>query len=90
MSRTAKWVLTAIVLGLMAFMVYNSMARVQKHCEVCVVFNGRRNCARAAGGSEGEARQGAQTTACGTLASGMDESIRCQNTPPQTASCSTN
>jgi hypothetical protein len=90
MSRTAKWTLTAIVLGLMAFMIYNSMARVQKHCEVCVVFNGRRNCARVAGGNEQEARQGAQTTACGTLANGMDESIRCQNTPPQTASCSTN
>jgi hypothetical protein len=90
MSRTSKWVLTAIVLGLMAFMVYNSMARVRKHCDVCVVFNGRRNCARVAGGNEGEALQGAQTTACGTLASGMDESIRCQKTPPQSASCSTN
>ncbi|MFI5279266.1 MAG: hypothetical protein ACHQU1_02130 [Gemmatimonadales bacterium] len=90
MSKTARWVLTAIVLGLMAFMVYNSMARVRKHCDVCVVFNGRRNCARVAGGNEGEALQGAQTTACGTLASGMDESIRCQKTPPQSASCSTN
>jgi hypothetical protein len=90
MSKKAKWTLTLIVLALMGFMVYSSMARVQKRCEVCVVFNGRRNCARAAGGSEGEARQGAQTTACGTLASGMDESIRCQNTPPQTSSCSTN
>jgi hypothetical protein len=90
MSKKAKWTLTLIVLALMGFMVYSSMARVQKRCEVCVVFNGRRNCARAAGGSEGEARQGAQTTACGTLASGMDESIRCQNTPPQSSSCSTN
>jgi hypothetical protein len=64
------------------------MARVQHECEVCVEFNGVRRCTRGAGATEQEARDGAQTAACGVLASGMDESIRCQNTPPVSATCS--
>ena len=90
MNRSAKWTLTLIVVALMGFMVYSSMARVKQHCDVCVTFNGRRNCARAAGANEREARQGALMTACGPLASGMDETIRCQNTQPASAVCATN
>lgn len=88
MKRSAKWIVTAAVLGLMGFVVYSSMARVEYSCEVCVEFNGQRRCTRGAGATEQEARQGAQTAACGVLASGMDESIRCSNTPPVSASCS--
>ncbi len=88
MNRNVKWVLTAAVLAMMGWMVYASMARVQHECEVCVEFNGVRRCTRGAGATEQEARDGAQTAACGVLASGMDESIRCQNTPPVSATCS--
>lgn len=89
MNRTARWVTTAVVLLLMGYVVYGSMARVSHACEVCVEFDGRTRCARGAGASEDEARRGAQTAACGVLASGMDESIRCDNTPPKTARCET-
>ena len=89
MNRGAKWVLTLIVLGLMAFVIYSSMARVRKQCEVCVTFNGRRNCARAAGANEQEATRAAQTTACGPLVSGMDETIRCEGVQPATVTCRT-
>ena len=88
MNRTAKWVLTSAVLAAMGWMVYSSMARVEHTCEVCIVFNGQRRCTRGAGATQEEAKQGAQTAACGVLASGMDESIRCQNTPPAAATCS--
>ncbi len=90
MNRNAKWMLTAVVLSAMGWMVYSSMARVAHECDVCVEFNGQRRCTRGAGANEEEARQGAQTAACGVLASGMDESIRCQNTVPVSATCSTN
>ena len=89
MNRSAKWVLTTIVLALMGYMVYSSMARVRHECEVCLEFNGTRRCARGAGATVEEAKRGAQTAACGVLASGMDESIRCQNTPPASATCPT-
>jgi hypothetical protein len=88
MTRTAKWGLTAAVLAVMGWMVYASVARVEHRCEICVEFNGQRRCTSGAGASEEEARQGAQTAACGVLANGMDETIRCQNTPPASVTCS--
>lgn len=87
MNRVAKWVTTGAVLLAMGYVVYGSIARVQHQCEVCVEFHGGRRCARGAGATEREAREGAQTAACGVLASGMDESIRCQNTPARTTQC---
>ena len=90
MNRSAKWTITAVVVSLMAYMVYASVARVEKRCEVCVEFKGQRRCAKGAGANEKEARQGAQTAACGVLANGMDETIRCQNAQPASATCATN
>jgi len=89
MNRKAATVITAVVLALFAYIVVGSMARVEKQCEVCIEFNGVRRCARGAGADEKEARQGAQTAACGVLASGMDETIRCQNAQPVSATCQT-
>ena len=89
MKRSAAFGLTAAVLLIMGFVVYSSMARVRHACELCVEFEGRTRCARGAGATEQEARSGAQTAACGVLASGMDASIRCNNTPPQAVQCHT-
>jgi hypothetical protein len=88
MNRKAAMVLTAIVLAIMGYVVYGSMARVERQCEVCIEFHGGRRCAKGAGATDNEAKQGAQTAACGVLASGMDETIRCQNTQPVSATCS--
>ena len=89
MNRKAGAVLTAIVLSIMAYIVVGSMARVEKQCEVCIEFRGVRRCAKGAGANAEEAKQGAQTAACGVLASGMDETIRCQNARPVSSTCST-
>ena len=88
MNRKAAAILTAVVLAIMGYVVVGSMTRVQKQCEVCIEFNGVRRCAKGAGADEKEAKQGAQTAACGVLASGMDETIRCQNARPASATCS--
>ncbi|HEY2805161.1 MAG TPA: hypothetical protein VGI92_04805 [Gemmatimonadales bacterium] len=87
MNRKTATTLTAIVVLLMGYMVYSSMARVNRQCEVCIEFNGVRRCTKGAGANDDEARRGAQTAACGVLASGMDETIRCQNVHPVSASC---
>jgi hypothetical protein len=86
-NRSTKWVLTLIVLLLMGYVVWGSMARVSHECEVCIEFNGQTRCARGAGATVGEARDGAQIAACGVLANGMDETIRCQNARPVSATC---
>jgi len=88
MSRRAMWALLAGMVLLMGYVVYGTMARVEVTCELCVEFNGMRECRRGAGATEEEATQAAQTSACGTMANGLDEVIRCQNTQPVERRCS--
>lgn len=90
MSRKPMLAVTAVVLGIMGYVVFGSMARVNTECEVCVEFNGVRRCSKGAGANEKEARDGAMLANCGVVASGMDETIRCQATPPVSATCRRN
>ena len=87
MTRKSSVAITVVVLGIMTYVVYGSMARVHRECEVCIEFGNGRRCARGAGANADEAKKGAQTAACGVLASGMDETIRCQNTQPVSVTC---
>lgn len=78
-----------LALGFAALLLYSTLQAQQVECSACVTFNGRTNCATASAETEQAATQQAVTTACGTIASGMDESIRCANTPPQRPQCRT-
>ena len=77
----------AAVLAVAALFFVMTTARAKVRCRVCVEFRGRTNCATAAGSTERAAREGAQTTACGPIASGMDEQIGCGRTTPALAQC---
>src|SRR5256886_7316877 len=48
-------------------------ARAKVRCRVCMEYRGRTNCAAAVGPTEQAAREGAQSTACGPIASGMED-----------------
>ena len=87
MARWKNLLLLAAMLALMGYVVYASMARVGYQCEVCVEFNGRMECRSGAGATEEEATTVAQTSACGTLAGGMAESIMCSRVVPQRLQC---
>jgi len=82
-------VVIAVVLAVGAFFFYLSTAHASEQCEVCMQFNGRSNCAKAAGRTVDQATEGAHTTACGPLVSGMNETIACQRTPPARVQCKT-
>lgn len=86
MKRSTLYTLAA-VLAVAALFFFMTTARAKVRCEVCVEFRGRTNCASAAGATEQAAREGAQTTACGPIASGMDEQIGCGRTPPASVQC---
>ena len=82
--------ITLIAIGIFgALLLFNTLRAQKVTCEVCVEFNGKRNCASASHETEDEARRTAQTTACGPLASGMDQSIACDRTPAVSAQCRT-
>jgi len=85
-KRSTLYVAAALLAVVALFFVL-TMARATVRCRVCVEFRGRTKCATAVGPTEPAARQGAQTTACGPIASGMDEQISCGRTAPVLVQC---
>jgi hypothetical protein len=79
----------AVVIAIMALFFYMSTARATQECNVCVEFNGRSNCASAAGRTAAEATETAHRTACGPVVSGMNETIACDNRVPVSVQCRT-
>ena len=79
-----KPVLIGIVFALLVlgYIVYSSVNLAGHKVEVCMTFNGRTNCRTASGASEEYARRTATTNACADIASGVTDSIACENTPP--------
>ncbi|HEV8264840.1 MAG TPA: hypothetical protein VGQ06_07800 [Gemmatimonadales bacterium] len=86
MKRSTVFTLAAIA-AVIALFFYMTTARATEECTVCMEFHGRSNCATALGRSPQEATETAHTTACGPLASGMNETIACGNTPPLNVQC---
>jgi len=87
MTSRAKWLTIIAVAGFIALLLYNTLSAQKVECEVCVEFRGGTNCAKASHDTEREAVQAAQTTACGVLVHGMDESIACGRSQPTSTRC---
>ena len=77
----------AIVAAVAGLFFYMSTARANQECNVCIEFQGRSNCALAAGATEAEATETAHRTACGPLVRGMNETIACDNRAPVSVQC---
>ncbi|HRP08091.1 MAG TPA: hypothetical protein PLL69_06335 [Gemmatimonadales bacterium] len=87
MSRKAlAWI--ALVAAFTAFLAWSTLSGQKAECEVCVEFNGQRNCATASHKTEDEAARSAQNTACGPVTSGMNDAIACDAKPPVSRQCS--
>jgi len=86
MSRTTKAtvVFLALIVGVV---VYRSVTIARYECDVCLTFEGQRVCRTAASGERKATIESAVTSVCATLASGMTDSIRCENTPPDSVAC---
>jgi hypothetical protein len=82
-------IVIAIVIAIGGMFFYMTTAHASQECEVCMEYNGRTNCAKAAGRTADQATEGAHTTACGPLASGMNETIACQRIAPVRVQCHT-
>ena len=81
-------VITLAVLALIiALFFYMSTASAREECTVCMEFQGRSNCATAAGSTPAEATETAHRTACGPIVSGMNETIACENRAPVSVQC---
>jgi hypothetical protein len=72
-------VFAVLVLG---YLVVSSFQKQAFRCQVCITYNGGRNCATGAAQTEMQAQRTATMTACAQLASGITDSNQCENTPP--------
>jgi hypothetical protein len=89
MKPIARWIVIVGVLLFGGYVVYGTVTRAGATCEVCLSFDGETVCRRGAGGTEAEARQAAQESACGGNAQGMSEIVACRNQEPVRTQCST-
>ena len=89
-SPVAKvgWIFGVFAVATLALIVYQIVAKQQAvSCEVCVTFQGRRDCGAAAGPNREEAIRTATGNACALIAAGMADSISCDNTTPDSVLC---
>jgi hypothetical protein len=79
-----KPVIVGIVLfaALMALIAYSTMGTSSHRVEVCMEFHGQTNCRTASGSSEQFALRTATSNACAAIASGVTDSIACEQSPP--------
>ncbi|HXH27882.1 MAG TPA: hypothetical protein VNL37_02490 [Candidatus Polarisedimenticolia bacterium] len=84
-KATKATIVFLLLLG--GVVLYRSLTIARNECEVCITFQGQTVCRTAASGSRQASVESAVTSACGTLASGMTDSIRCQNTTPDSVTC---
>jgi hypothetical protein len=86
MKRTT-WVGLGGIVTVMAIVVYLSFQIGGVRCEVCITFRGLQVCRSVDGSNELEAQMAAITNACAYLASGVTDSIACQNAPRDRLVC---
>lgn len=77
----------AVAAVVVAVLYWVTLSQAGVECEVCLRFHGREHCAVAAGASEAQAEQSATMAACGVLAGGVTDGIRCQAAPALSRRC---
>jgi hypothetical protein len=82
MSPRIKWIVGVLAVALFGGIIYLTTLQSQSEYEVCMAFNGRTHCAKAAGRTPDEAIQAARSICCTMLTSGREENMVClQNEP---------
>jgi len=71
-----------IVLVILGVIVYSSMNLASHRYEACMTFNGKTNCRTASGSTEAFATRTAISNACASIASGVTDSIACEQSQP--------
>lgn len=72
----------AVVVLFVGLLTYGMFSLRQNRVEVCVTWNGRTECAKAAGASQQESLRTATDKACALLSAGMTDSMNCSHANP--------
>jgi hypothetical protein len=71
-----------ILLVVIGGLTYLTLSQASHRVEVCLEFQGKQNCASAAGSSQQQAIRTATDLACATISSGVTDTMACSNTKP--------
>jgi len=88
MNKGRMLALIAAIVLLLGGLIYGTLSSVQAECDLCVEFNGQRQCRTGSGTDETAAKSAAQRAACAVMARGMAASIQCENRIPTNVQCS--
>jgi hypothetical protein len=80
--KKTVWLAIAFAVVVVGFVVLTTFHQDRVRCEVCVTFNGHRDCRVASATTQELAVRAAVTNACSQLASGVSETTQCENTKP--------
>jgi len=72
----------AFIAVVLAVLVYTTIGNNRYRCEVCMVYGGRQACRTAAASTEEHAERTARENACAEIASGVTDSMACENRQP--------
>jgi hypothetical protein len=80
--KTTTWLAVAFVALVLGWLVFSSFHQERVRCQVCMTFQGQRDCRTASAITRAEALRTAVTNACAQLASGVTLTTQCENTTP--------
>jgi hypothetical protein len=80
--KPTVWIGIAFGVVFVAAVAISTLSSNSVRCRVCITFNGATDCRTASARTREDAQRAATTTACAQLASGMSDSLRCEQTPP--------
>jgi hypothetical protein len=90
-KRRRPWLNAVITLAFLlpvaAVVIYSSFHVSDFECQACLSFDGRTACGTVTAKTDEEGRRAAIDNACGQLASGVTDTLRCSRTRPTTAKC---
>ena len=76
-------VVALFVVAFVALLAYSTLHGPRYRVEVCMTFNGESTCKTVNAKSAAGALRSATENACADISSGVDDTIRCQNTSPR-------
>jgi hypothetical protein len=83
LKNRGVWIVVLFGAAFAAIMYTSTRGLSQFRVEVCMEYEGRSACRTASAATEEKARETATVNACALIASGMSDSIKCQNTAPK-------
>jgi len=76
-------VIALFVVAFLALIAYSTLKGHRYRVEVCMAYQGRTNCRTVSAKSEEAALRSASDNACADIASGVTDTLRCQQSQPQ-------